>query len=52
VHTLDAPPVLLGLEWRDHVLSRLEHAQVITDDNMIPEWRGAGEASFPPSVHR
>jgi predicted membrane-bound spermidine synthase len=51
VHTLEAPPVVFGLEWRDHVLSRLEHAQVITDDNMIPEWRGAGEVSFPPRAH-
>jgi predicted membrane-bound spermidine synthase len=51
VPSLDAPPVSFGLEWRDHVLSRLEHAEVITDDNMIPEWRGADEASFPPRAH-
>jgi len=51
VSSLDEPPALFGLEWRDHVLSRLEHARVITDDNMIPEWRGADEPTFPPRAH-
>jgi spermidine synthase len=48
VRTLDAPPVVFGLESRAHALPLLANARVITDDNMVPEWRGAGEVPFPP----
>jgi spermidine synthase len=48
VRTLDAPPVQFGLESRAHALPRLAKARVITDDNMVPEWRGPGEVPFPP----
>jgi len=50
VRTLDAPPVGFGLEWREQVLARVQQARVITDDNMVPEWRGPGEALFPPRI--
>jgi spermidine synthase len=49
--TLDTPPVPFGLESRAHVLPRLVDARVITDDNMVPEWRGPEEVQFPPRVH-
>ena len=48
VRTLDAPPRAYGLESRAHALTRLGNARVITDDNMIPEWRGPDEVAFPP----
>jgi spermidine synthase len=51
VRTLDAPAVPFGLESRADALPRLADARVITDDNMVPEWRGAGEVQFPPRVH-
>ena len=50
VRTLDAPSVGFGLEWRAHALPRLRDARVITDDNMVPEWRGRGEIPYPPQV--
>jgi spermidine synthase len=37
--SLDRPPEFLGLESREHMLTRLRSASVITDDNMLPEWR-------------
>jgi spermidine synthase len=50
--SLDAPPVAFGLESRALVLSRLGgDARVITDDNMVPEWRGPREVEFPPRAH-
>jgi spermidine synthase len=52
VRTLDAAPVPFGLESRETALRRLGEARVITDDNMVPEWRGAGEVLFPPHVNR
>jgi spermidine synthase len=33
------PPIESGLESRASVLARTESAMVITDDNMVPEWR-------------
>jgi spermidine synthase len=48
VRTLDAQPRAYGLESRAHALTRLGNARVITDDNMIPEWRGPEEVAFPP----
>jgi hypothetical protein len=50
--TLNAPPVSFGLEWRDSVLPHLGRAEMITDDNMLPEWRAPGEAIFPLRSHR
>ena len=35
----DHPPRFYGLESRDHMLGRLTQASVVTDDNMLPEWR-------------
>ena len=52
LQTLKAPPVSFGLEWRDSVLPHLGRAEMITDDNMLPEWRPPGEAIFPPRGHR
>ena len=37
--TLSRPPQDEGLESRESVLRRTESALVITDDNMVPEWR-------------
>jgi spermidine synthase len=37
--TLSQPPDEEGLESRESVLRRTQSALVITDDNMIPEWR-------------
>ena len=51
VHTLDKPGIPYGLEWRANVIPRLGDARVITDDNMVPEWRGVGEVNFPPPIH-
>jgi len=50
VRTLNAPPIPYGLESRAHALPRLAGARVITDDNMVPEWKGAHEVLFPPSA--
>ena len=33
------PPVRMGLESRERMLARLIQASVVTDDNMLPEWR-------------
>jgi hypothetical protein len=37
--TLSAPPEEEGLESRESMLERTKSAMVITDDNMVPEWR-------------
>jgi spermidine synthase len=37
--TISRPPEEEGLETRESVLRRTQGALVITDDNMIPEWR-------------
>lgn len=38
--SLDRPPVPYGLETRTSVLARVAGAGIITDDNMLSEWRG------------
>jgi spermidine synthase len=38
-HTLDETPTGYGLESRASVLARVAKAHIITDDNMIVEWR-------------
>jgi len=38
--SLGRPPVSYGLETRASVLARITNADVITDDNMLSEWRG------------
>ncbi|MGI8497259.1 MAG: fused MFS/spermidine synthase [Gemmatimonadaceae bacterium] len=48
LHTIDGPPVRYGLEWRDALLSRMRSGSVITDDNMLPEWRGTNDPLYPP----
>jgi spermidine synthase len=45
--TLSAPPISYGLESREHVLAHVPAARVITDDNMISEWRGPRETPYP-----
>jgi spermidine synthase len=37
--TINEPPNDRGLESRDSVLARTKDARLITDDNMVPEWR-------------
>ncbi|MEA2746516.1 MAG: spermidine synthase [Myxococcales bacterium] len=37
--TISQPPQEEGLESRENILQRTRSALVITDDNMIPEWR-------------
>lgn len=37
--TLEADPIAEGLESRDRILARTKDARIITDDNMVPEWR-------------
>ncbi len=37
--TLNAPPIEQGLESRESILSRTDAAALVTDDNMVPEWR-------------
>lgn len=38
-NTIDKPPIPRGLERREDVLRRIPKSGVITDDNMLPEWR-------------
>jgi spermidine synthase len=45
--SLDRAPVAYGLESRASVLARLGQAGIITDDNMLSEWRGS---AFGPPV--
>jgi spermidine synthase len=37
--SLDQPPRWYGLERRESLLRNVAYARVITDDNMVPEWR-------------
>jgi spermidine synthase len=48
--TIDAPPRDDGLERRESVLSRAHAAgaRIITDDNMVPEWREVLRFQNPP----
>jgi spermidine synthase len=46
--TISAPPEEEGLESRDNILRRTQGALVITDDNMIPEWRTVLRFHEPP----
>src|SRR5262249_26517697 len=39
VDTFAAPPTREGLESKESMLARFTAARVITDDNMVPEWR-------------
>lgn len=45
--SIHSAPVDHGLETRESVLSRIPRARVITDDNMLSEWRSL-ILSFPP----
>jgi spermidine synthase len=38
--SLGRPPAAYGLETRASLLARITNADVITDDNMLSEWRG------------
>lgn len=48
--TVNAPPVDEGLESRPSILTRADAAgaQLITDDNMLPEWRQVLRFQDPP----
>lgn len=47
--TIDAnPPEVEGLEKRADVLTRTRAATVVTDDNMVPEWRTVLRLQDPP----
>jgi spermidine synthase len=46
--TIEAPPVDHGLESRASVLARASGARVVTDDNMVPEWREVLRFQDPP----
>jgi spermidine synthase len=46
--TIAAPPVAHGLEARNSVLARTQGARVVTDDNMVPEWREVFRFQEPP----
>ena len=37
--SIQKPPTREGLESKESMLGRFDGAQVITDDNMVPEWR-------------
>ena len=38
-NTVNEPPKFLGVESREQMLTHLTLASVVTDDNMLPEWR-------------
>ncbi len=47
--SIDAhPPLVEGLEARVDVLARTRAARVVTDDNMVPEWRTVLRLQDPP----
>lgn len=46
--TIHHPPVDHGLESRESVLSRTASARIVTDDNMVPEWRALLRFQDPP----
>jgi len=46
--TIQAEPVSEGLESRDRVLARTAMARLVTDDNMVPEWREVLRFQDPP----
>ena len=53
VNTLDAPiPKRVAFERRESVLSRIQGARVITDDNMVPEWQRIFEYVWIPREER
>jgi spermidine synthase len=46
--TIHAAPRDEGLESRDSVLGRTQAALLVTDDNMVPEWRQVLRFQDPP----
>ena len=46
--TIDGAPVDDGLESRASVMARTASARVVTDDNMVPEWREVLRFQEPP----
>jgi spermidine synthase len=46
VGTVDAPPTREGLEEKESLLSHFQTARVITDDNMVPEWKDPVKAQI------
>jgi len=46
--TIHAEPVSHGLESRDRILARTQAARIVTDDNMVPEWREVFRFQEPP----
>ncbi len=45
---IDLPPTDEGLEARASILARTQAATVVTDDNMVPEWREVLRFQDPP----
>ena len=46
--SIDAPPTDEGLESRASLLTRTAGARIVTDDNMVPEWRQVLRFQEPP----
>ncbi len=46
--SIEKPPEDEGLESRESVMSRVQAALVVTDDNMVPEWRQVLRFQEPP----
>jgi hypothetical protein len=46
--TIHAAPQDDGLESRESVLARTQAALLVTDDNMVPEWREVLRFQEPP----
>jgi hypothetical protein len=46
--SIEKPPVDEGLESRESVASHVQTALVVTDDNMVPEWRKVLRFQEPP----
>ncbi len=46
--TINAEPTSEGLESRDSVIGRTADATVVTDDNMVAEWREVLRFQDPP----
>lgn len=46
--SIHGEPYNEGLESRDRVLARTASAKIVTDDNMVPEWRAVLRFQEPP----
>ena len=46
--SIEKPPFNEGLESRESILARTQSALLVTDDNMVPEWRQVLRFQEPP----